>query len=236
MALTGIALLLGMVAAGQPDPPEPPAAPDTTCLWPPDRFNFTQFSTPVFRQGATIGIRPKRDQMPAGYRDLPDECLSEWAIEGPADLAADHRSLTIRPDAPPGSEIVLRYSVKGEAVVSRLRVVARDAVVLTGRWGQSAASGCEALEPVRELEFGPDRFAVTFAPLETYKDYWGTYSFNPATGALRLMVDGGNSVPPGLDLEGTARLEDGRLVLEGMFLGDLHGRVPPAGVTCRYRF
>ncbi|HYD12226.1 MAG TPA: hypothetical protein VEC11_05215 [Allosphingosinicella sp.] len=222
-----------MVAAGQPEAREP-EPPDTTCLWPPDRSNFTEFSTPVFRQGATIGIRAKRDQMPAGYRDLPAECLSGWSIEGPAELSADRRSLTIRPDAPPGSEIILRYNVKGEPVLARLRVVARDAVVLTGRWGQRAAAGCESLDPVRELEFGPERFSVTFTPFESYKDYWGSYSFDPQTGALRLTVTGGNRVPSGLDLEGTARIEDGHLVLEGLFLGDRSGRVPEGG--CRYRF
>lgn len=234
MALSGIALLLGAVAAGQAGAPEPPPAPDTICLYPPDRANFVSFSQTVFRQGATIGIRAQRDQMPAGYRDLPDECLSDWSIEGSATLADDRRSLTIRADAPPGSEIVLRFKVRGEPVVARLRVVARDAVVLTGRWSQQAAEGCETMEPVRELEFSPDRFAITFLPFESYKDYWGTYRFDPATGALRLAVEGGNSVPPGLDLEGVARIENGRLILEGLFLGDRAGRVPEG--SCRYRF
>lgn len=233
MALAAFALLLGSMAAEQREPPAPPA-PDTTCLWPPDRHNFTEFSTPVFRQGATVAIRPKRDQMPAGYRDLPYECLSGWSIEGPAELSTDRRNLTIRPDAPPGSEIVLRYTVKGEPVVARLRVVARDAVVLTGRWGQIEAAGCESIEPVRELEFGPERFSVTFTPFESYKDYWGSYTFDPQDGALRLTVTGGNMVPPSLDLEGTVRIEDGHLVLENMFLGDRSGQVPEGG--CRYRF
>ena len=231
MALAEVALLLNLMAGSQA---VPPPAPDTTCLDPPGRANFTEFSTTVFRQGARVGIRPMRDQMPAGNRELPAECLSDWSIEGPAEFSADRRSLTIRPDAPPGSEILLRYSVKGEAVVARLRVIARDAVVLTGIRGQQAAAGCENLEPIRELAFGPERFSVTFAPFESYKDYWGTYAFDPATGALRLTVEGGNSVPPGLDLEGTARLEGSRLVLEGMFLGDRHGRVPEG--TCTYRF
>ena len=234
MALHGIALLLGALSAGQAAPPKPPTPPDMTCLYPPDRVNFVSLVPTVFRQGATIAIRPQRDQMPAGYRDLPDECLSDWSIEGAAMLAADHRSLTIRADAPPGSEIVLRFKVRGEPVVARLSVVARDAVVLTGRWSQQAAEGCENLEPVRELEFSPDRFAVTFLPFESYKDYWGTYRFDPATGALRLSVEGGNSTPPGLDLEGVARFENGRLILENMFLGDRAGRV--AEGSCRYRF
>lgn len=230
LVLYGIALLSGLPDAAQAGPP----APDTICLYPPDRVNFVSLTPTVFRQGATIGIRPQRDQMPAGYRDLPDECLGDWSIEGPATLAADHRSLTIRADAPPGSEIVLRFRVRGEPVVARLSVVARDAVVLTGRRSQQAAEGCEAMEPVRELEFSPDRFAVTFMPFESYKDYWGTYSFEPLSGALRLTVTGGNSIPPGLDLEGHARIENGRLVLEGMFLGDRMGRLPES--SCRYRF
>ena len=233
MAFGGFALLAGLAAVGQPEP-APPPAPDTICLWPPGRVNFTEFSTTIFRQGATVGIRPMRDQMPAGYRELPGECLSGWSIEGPAELGADRRSLTIRPDATPGWEIVLRYSVKTEPVVARLRVVARDAVVLTGSWSQQASEGCPGLEPVRELEFSPDRFSVTFMPFESYKDYWGSYSFDPATGVLRLTVVNGNSVPPGLDLEGTARIENGRLILEDMFLGDRAGRVPEG--SCRYRF
>lgn len=228
-----VALLLNALAAGPLTIPAPPPL-DTTCLYPPDRHNFTEFSTPVFRQGATVGIRPMRDQMPAGYRRLPDECVSGWSLEGPATLSADRQSLTIRPDAAPGAEITLRYSVRGEPVVSRLRVVARDAVVLTGTWSQSAAEGCEGLEPVRELEFGPERFSVTFTPFETYRDYWGVYSFDPVTRALRLRVEGGGNVPTGLDLEGSAAIVDGHLVLEGMFLGNTNG--PPTAGGCRYRF
>ena len=234
LELYGFALLLSASTTAQAEEAQPPPAPDTTCLWPPDRINFVEFSTPVFRQGTTITILPKRDQMPAGYRDLPSECLSGWSIEGAAELSADRRTLTIHPDAPPGSEIVLRFSVRGEPVAARLRVVARDAVVLTGTWGQTAAAGCETLEPVRELQFGPDRFSVTFTPFESYKDYWGTYSFDPQTGALQLTVAGGNFTPGGLDLEGTARIEDGHLVLEGMYLGNRMGGPPEGG--CRYRF
>ncbi len=232
--MIGFAAFALLVSVSGPGRVRPPPAPDTLCLSPPDRRNFTAFSAPVFRQGATIGIRPQRDAMPAGYRDLPAECLSHWSIEGPAELSADRRTLTIRADAPPESEIVLRYRVRGEPVVARLRVVARDALVLTGTWGQSAAAGCEVMEPVRELEFGPDRFSVTFTPFESYKDYWGTYSFDPRTGALRLTVESGNNVPSGLDLEGSARLEDGHLVLEDMFLGDRNGQAPEH--ACRYRF
>jgi len=221
--------ILASLLAGQA---EPPPTPDP-CLDPPG-FNLTSFSTDIFSQGATIGIRAQRDVGPLGVRDHDPLCLSRWSIEGPAMLATDHGSLTIRPDAPAGAEIVLRYQVGSEPVLARLRVEARDLVPLGGRWSQTAAAGCEALEPVRELEFGRDRFSVTFIPFETYNDYWGRYSYDPRTGALRLTVENGNNVPGGLDLEGTARIEDGHLVLEGLFLGDRYGGVPEHG--CRYRF
>ena len=231
MGLSAFAFIISSLNAGQI---APPPTPDTLCLYPPNRRNVTALSNEAFRQGATIGIRPQRDAMPAGYRDLPAECLSDWSVEGPADFSSDHRSITIRPDAPPGAEIVVRYKVRGEPMLVRLRVIARDARVLTGRWGQKAAEGCESLEPVRELELTAEDFTVTFAPFESYRDYWGRYSFDAQTGALHMTVTGGNNIPHGLDLEGTARLEDGHLVLDGMFLGDRGASVPAGG--CRYRF
>lgn len=59
MALHGIALLLGALSTGQTTAPEPPTPPDMICLYPPDRVNFVSFSSAVFRQGATIFIRPQ---------------------------------------------------------------------------------------------------------------------------------------------------------------------------------
>jgi hypothetical protein len=238
MSRLRLLFLFGMLAvtascqtAGAPAPPE---LPDQACVFPPGRYNFVEYSTPVFRQGAVVGVRPKRDNMPGGYLDIPLRCTSGWSVTGPARLGADRTTLTIAEDAAPGAEIVLRFRVADEPVMARLVVVARDALVLTGTRGQAAAVGCEALGPVRELEFGTDRFAVTFQPFETYKDYWGTYRFDPATGALVMSVEGGNHVPPGLDLEGVARMEGGHLILDQMFLGDPNGG-RPAG-ACRYTF
>jgi hypothetical protein len=88
---------------------------------------------------------------------------------------------------------------------------------------------------VGELEFsGENRFSVTFNPFESYRDYWGTYSFDPATKRLTMTVEGGNFVPPGLDLEGTADLGPDGLVLTDMFLGTRGGFLAPS--RCTYRF
>lgn len=227
---------------GQPEP-VPPPEPVQACdpgadPFRPDHFYFIQFGTMVFRQGATIPVTPRADNSPAGQRALALQCTSDWAVRGPATLAPDRRSVTIAPDAPPGSLVGITLRYGSQEVGGSFRVIGREEVVLTGRRSQRSAEGCENAEPVRELEFAPDnRFSVTFRPFESYQDYWGTYRFDSATGALRMEVAGGNNVPAGLDLEGTARLDgEGRLILEDMFLGDqLRGFQPPPG-GCRYTF
>lgn len=217
----------------------PPAPPDPVCTGEqpfPDLGYYLAFDTDVHRQGATIRITPRAARPPAGTRELPMHCTSDWAITGPATLSPDRRSITIAPDAPPGSAIRISYRAVTGPVQQTIVVIGRDEVVLTGTRGQRSVEGCDVSMPVGELEFSVgNRFAVTFQPFETYKDYWGSYSFDPATGRLVMTVSGGNFQPPGLDLDGTARIEGNRLILEGMYLGSRDGRPPPAA-GCRYVF
>jgi hypothetical protein len=241
------ACVLGAAVVASPAAAAGP--PSARCLDPGHNRIFIETDTTIYRQGATVRIIPQFDRMPGGYQAIDLTCLRDWRITGPATLAADRRSFTIAADAPAGSEILLSYRWHDERAEARMRVVARDAVVLTGTRGQRSAEGCEQMDPVRELQFQPgDHFSVTFTPFESYKDYWGSYSFDPATGTLSMHVEGGNNVPPGLDLDGRATMtSDGRLILEGMYLGSGHG-VPPMVVNpatsaaelrvpaCRYIF
>lgn len=200
-------------------------------------------STEIFRQGADVPLRPM--VQPIGYggpAPLPPACISRWEAPDPAlaRLSPDGRTLSIAKDAPPGSRIKVSYIVGDESFGRQFEVIAADAVVLTGTRSQKSVESCPAGEPVRELAFHPNgRFGVTFVPFETYVDYWGTYRFDQATGALKLAVEGGNYRPPFLDLEGTARFEGERLVLDGFYLGDRNGGdfgwggKPP---SCRYTF
>lgn len=211
-----------------------PAPPDPDCLQPGYHFAFVATDTSVYRQGAVVRVTPSVDRSPAGTDELPLKCTSGWSVTGPATLSADRKSVAIAPDAPAGSTITVRFAHDGKPVEARFKVVARDEVVLTGNWSQRSLEGCSAQEPVRELAFRPEnRFAVTFLPFETYQDYWGTYAWNPDTGRLRLTLEGGNFVPPNLDLEGAAELKDGRLRLTDIFLGSRDG-APRSG--CTYLF
>lgn len=211
-----------------------PPPPDTACYAPGHRFAFLQTDTSVYRQGAVVKIAPTVDMAPAGTQELPLRCTGGWSVTGPATLSADRRSVTIAPDAEPGAIVTISYTHLDKPVTARLRVIAKDEIVLTGRWSQQSVEGCSGGEPVRELEFQPEnRFAVTFMPFETYRDYWGTYSFDPASGAIRLIVEGGNFVPSNLDTEGRAELQGGRLRLSDLYLGSRDG---PRQQGCVYRF
>ena len=87
---------------------------------------------------------------------------------------------------------------------------------------------------IQEFELHEDgTFTVTWHPFERYKDYWGTYQVDRASGALRLAVTGGNDVPEGLDLDGTLRWSNGEMVLEGIYLGSKTKGAPP---VCGHRF
>jgi hypothetical protein len=235
--LCAASLALLLLAGCDLDPrprPAPPPPPDTACHAPGHHFAFLETDTRVYRQGAVVRITPAVNMAPAGTAELPLRCTKGWSVSGPATLAADRRSLAIAPDAEPGAIVAVAFTHLGKPVAARFKVVAKDAILLTGRWSQQGLEGCSGDEPVRELEFQPEnRFAVTFTPFETYRDYWGRYEFDPATKAIRLKVEGGNFVPSNLDLEGQAELAGGRLRLSGLFLGSRDG-MPRTG--CVYRF
>ncbi|HEX8571513.1 MAG TPA: hypothetical protein VF759_02045 [Allosphingosinicella sp.] len=234
--LWAIGLLLGLAGCRhEPPAPPPPPLPDPACYPPGYHFAFLETDTQIFRQGATIRVTPTANVAPAGTQALPLSCTSDWSVTGPATLSPDRTRLTIDPDAEPGATVSIGFVHAGKPVSARLTVIGRDSVVLTGRRSQQRMEGCEIPDKVGELEFYPgNRFAVTFMPFETYQDYWGTYEFDPAGGRLALKVEGGNFVPPGLDLEGRAELEAGRLVLRDMFLGSRAGY--PARGSCTYYF
>jgi hypothetical protein len=199
----------------------PPA--EAACYPPGWHFAFVGTGTTVYRQGATVRVTPMVDMSPAGTAELPLRCTSGWSVSGPATLSADRTSIAISPDAPVGATVTVGFH-HVDAVEARFKVVAKDEIVLTGRWSQRSVEGCTGLETIGELEFRPENgFAVTFQPFETYQDYWGSYSFDPATKRLRLTVVGGNFVPPNLDLEGEAELAGGRLRLRNLFLGSHYG-------------
>ncbi|MFZ5668681.1 MAG: hypothetical protein ACOY4K_04245 [Pseudomonadota bacterium] len=192
----------------------------------------------VARQGATLKIAAVglTEDNPWGA-PVPVACLKGWTVSDPAvaTLAADHGELVIADTAPVGTRVKLTAALRGVKAEIEVTVVARDAVVLTGYWSEVGDAACPLHEPpLRELHFlGDGRFEVTWTPFERYVDYWGTFSFDPATGAVALTPTGGNHVPADADLDGEASLgADGLLRFTDISFGSPSSGAPrrPCGV------
>ena len=100
---------------------------------------------------------------------------------------------------------------------------------IMGNWHQLDAD-CQP--PINELLFKRDgTFHVTWTPFETYEDYWGTYRWTAATGAIELTIDNGNHVPTDVVRTGRATITGDVLTFEGVSLGS-----PQNGAACAAPF
>lgn len=125
---------------------------------------------------------------------------------------------------------------------------------LVGLWRQSEQYDCGSGErvyarPIGELEFRASGwFSVTWTPFETYRDYVGEYTTDPAKQTLSLKITNGAFVPHIFRGQGTYKLlDDKTLELRGMYLGsqdeDRNQNKAPSGpdmkpgmTGCRYIF
>src|SRR5574338_515526 len=100
---------------------------------------------------------------------------------------------------------------------------------IMGNWHQLES---DFQEPINELLFKRDgTFHVTWTPFETYEDYWGTYRWDEASGALDLTIDNGNHVPADVVRSGRATVSGDVLTFEGVSLGS-----PQNGAACAAPF
>ncbi|HET7463564.1 MAG TPA: hypothetical protein VFJ82_20085 [Longimicrobium sp.] len=227
-------ILIVTLAAAQP------AAAQRGCRLPAGQF-FSLGTTPLeIAPGETRQLSAGGSVGPyAPMEPLPRGCGVRYTLDPRAPARIDARGrLAVSAGAPVGAEFRVRAVMGRDTAVREVHVVDPHLASVTGTWGQAEAARCTpaagALEPVRELTLRRDgRFSVTFTPFETYNDYWGRYTWNAATGALSMRVEGGNRVPAGIDLDGTARVEDRRLLLDGLWLGQPE---PSPARACRYTF
>ncbi|MFL5541996.1 MAG: hypothetical protein ACJ8J0_23615 [Longimicrobiaceae bacterium] len=169
---------------------------------------------------------------------LPAGCRPRWSVSKVSRATIDANGrLQVSRYARIGDRIVVTADVAGQSVFQEVHVIDPRPNPIAGSWAQDGAPRCTGrapAEPVLELMIRRDnRFSVTFTPFETYKDYWGEYTYDRNSGALDMHVAGGNRVPPGIDLAGNARVVSGRLVLRDVWLGQPE---PGAPRTCTYTF
>jgi hypothetical protein len=169
---------------------------------------------------------------------LPAACRARWSVPPGAHATIDANGrLQVSRNARIGETLTVTADVAGQSVFQHVNVIDPRPNPIAGAWTQDGAAQCTGgapALPVLELIIHRDgRFSVTFTPFETYHDYWGMYTYDRASGALDMHVAGGNQVPPGADLSGTARVADGRLRIRDVWLGQPN---PDAPRTCTYVF
>ncbi|WP_109807473.1 hypothetical protein [Sphingosinithalassobacter portus] len=189
------------------------------------------------RPGATLRLEPEAG-VSYNWVSVPTDCIKRWEVSDPAmaDVDPETRQLHIHDDAVPGTRITISYTnLQDRRSSASVLIVGAEEKVLTGARRQSGLENCAAGRSIGEMVFRDDgSFSVTYQPFESYQDYWGRYIYDPVTGALAMTVTGGNLIPEPLDLWGSAYFNaDGKLVLDGVFLG---AAPPPQPDSCRYIF
>lgn len=155
----------------------------------------------------------------AVYSVSPSEVASIDAATGLLSVgldAVDGTVLTVTADVESGRRLV----------TAEVHVYTPEESPLVGTWSETAQIPCGGgvdIEPeqvIHEIVFFADgHFWVTWMPFELYVDYWGSYEFDLATGALTMSVEGGNYVPSDVDGVGSFSIDAGVLSLEEMWLG-----------------
>lgn len=179
----------------------------------------------------------------AGFPTEVDACV-EWSLAPVDGVAIDDTGLlSIDAAVPAGTVVSVTADVEAgrRVLMAEFEVYVPLASDIIGYWTEVAQVSCEGTgqfdpDPViGELVFqDTGEFSVTWTPFEVYYDYWGTYTYDEATGALVLSVDGGNYVPPDIDGEGTAMVAGGQLTLTDMWLGV--AQMPVTPVACGHVF
>lgn len=151
---------------------------------------------------------------------IPTGCSVRWSVTGPATIG-NSGLLVVAADAAPGAAVLVSAQVDTLVARQSVQVVDPSPNPLAATWTQDEPPTCaNGSRPddamVRELVFRRGRtFSVTRVPFESFRDYWGTYTYDVSTGRLELVVENGNNLPAFTRTVMTARVVAGELSLEG---------------------
>ena len=194
-----------------------------------------QLTTPtgIARQGEAVPLYGSMfEAQRLGGTPLPKGCLTDISVEpaSAARVGPEPETIFVAPDAPVGQTITVTAGFGSRHRASAtIQVVERDASPMTGTWKQvrvGCPRGERPVEEIRELKIrGDGSFSVTFRPSEGPVDYWGRFTFDPATRDLVMTRDGGNFLPDLFDGRGQVRMDGThQLILDGVYLGDRQER------------
>lgn len=209
------------------DSPLPPLDADTLYLL-------------TLEHGASIDMKPGDERLLQLW--IQKCCVYSRAIRTAVRYSMDPRPdasidpysgvLTISPTATTGTRFRVYADVEnGRRILSNdVYIETRESNPLQGSWTQVSEIACDGLgdrpprTTMQELRFRNDgTFTATWLPFETYKDYWGFYTFNNPQGRMSLGIRAGNYVPPTFEGDGSFTITEDEtqryLRLTGLSLG-----------------
>lgn len=179
---------------------------------------------------------PAKD--PGGPWELIDANVV-WSVEpqNGAHIDSVTGEFTVSQSTPPGSVFEVKANVEnGRRILAiKVYIYTSESHPLVRGWTERAQIMCGSGErlpsttPIQELVIWADgTFSVTWHPLETYRDYWGTYSYDMRKGKIKFTAEAGDNIPPDLDGEGYFTLtKKGELILKGIWLGSRKEEIKP---------
>lgn len=182
-----------------------------------------------FVPGTTIPLVPLHATMPGSVEALDPGCLRDVEVV-PPDAGQIVRedglvALRVAGDAPLGEVFRVRARYREQSLSGRFSVFDPELSPLVGYWRQDP-TGCAPGSDIRELVFSADgTFSVTWEPFEAYKDYWGNWHYDTASGWLELTLVSGNREEPGLR-SGTVVVDGTGMALVSASFGRRRDDVP----------
>jgi hypothetical protein len=159
--------------------------------------------------------RPHVLDGPFGMKEVSKSCPVLYAVRGAATV--DPRgNLTVPADAVPGTRFDILVYTAGVWGWQPAFVVEPQRSPIVGTWSQSDTKCPERVPQdyrIGELIFQRNgQWSYTHRPFERQYDYWGTYTYDAASGRLSLSQPNG---APNREHHATLNAQ-GELVIEGM--------------------
>jgi hypothetical protein len=252
LVATGSAAACSAPPAAAPSPTEPPAPPpEAVASVPPcdpdlDAGSFARLALEAMERDVRPG---QRIPLRVGYYTSPDvpfepvaACVRWSVVE--ADMATVDGAagiLTVLPGAKGRIHLRGAVAASGTTVEAEIIVVGDAVAPIAGHWKEQARLDCGTRawvppeRPIVHLELRAEgELVMTWTWQDFVSDYVAKYSYNPETARMRVEVTGGKYPPADPRMDGTARIERGALVLEGIWLASTRYAGEPR--ACGHRF
>jgi hypothetical protein len=217
-------------APSTPPSPEPPEPPDP-CKPDVDAKSLEHLQLKGVGSdvapGEQFALRVGHYTYPSAPFEVVPACVT-WSIAERDMATVDPAGgmLTVLPGAKGTLHVRGTVARSADPVEAELFVIPKDVAPLAGYWKEQARLDCVTgtwrvpKHPIELLHFSAVReVVVTWIAWEAYRDYSASFSWDPATTRMTLHLTGGTYQPSDVRTSGTARLEKGALILEGIYLG-----------------